>query len=255
MTEQRRDELTRRMDEAVLLPPSDPVRRQVYHEILQAGEWAREHWLELVRQHERLRLDLLDVEPPAGLADRLTALADEPASVRPGPDRAGLLSRRRLLGMAASVAALASAGSVAWFGGTGRGVEGRFQELGEAVHAHHAVPHPVSFASSDPAQVPGQFAGAFEWDVRMPTMGRAYELIGAKACELAGEPVLCTQWRDSQRRRYSVFQFCAPDHGLPSDYGRRVVRAAEHSDVTFWTEGHCAYVMTADSEPAGQAAV
>ena len=250
MNASERDELIRRMEEAVLLPPGDPVRQQMCCEVVEAGEWARQYWLELVRSDEKLRLELLDVEPPAGMEQRLRSLADEPAGSEPSRVARGpLLSRRGLLGMAASVAALASVGSVAWLR-EGRSLEARFAHLGEAVGSHHAHPHAVDLATSDPTQAVAHFAGAFEWDVRLPTMDASYEFIGASRCRLNGEPVLCTQWNDRDGRRYSIFQFCAPDHGLPEQFDRRTVEVpmagSRRGEVTFWTEAHCAYVMIPD---------
>ena len=97
-------ELQRRMAEAAALPPHDPYRIETARLVTEAGDWAEQQWLELMREDEQLRLDLQHVDPPVGLIDRLLAVPDQTA---PRDSRL-----RNSLGWAAAVAAMLALATV-----------------------------------------------------------------------------------------------------------------------------------------------
>ncbi|KKK57839.1 hypothetical protein LCGC14_3050430, partial [marine sediment metagenome] len=54
MTDHEKDRLRRRMEEVAALPADDPLHKEVFRQVSQAGPWAEQYWLELLRNDEKL---------------------------------------------------------------------------------------------------------------------------------------------------------------------------------------------------------
>lgn len=87
MTSETQDEIRRRMSEAVLLPPSDPLRQSVVERVAAADGALEREWLELVQEDERLRVELARVRPPP--PDLHRRLLDIPAQAQPNAPVSG----------------------------------------------------------------------------------------------------------------------------------------------------------------------
>ncbi len=81
MTSETHEEVRRRMSEAVLLPPSDPLRQSVVERVAATDGALEREWLELVQEDERLRVELARVKPPR--PDLHRRLLDIPAQAQP----------------------------------------------------------------------------------------------------------------------------------------------------------------------------
>jgi len=239
-----------RMHEAVSLDHSDPRRLEMLREIVEAGEATEQQWLELVERDERLRLDLLKVDPPSALAERLRELPNGTPDVVASPWRWFV---RRLPALAAVVA---MAVGMTWLTVAAlhdEPTEG-FDSLGRFAvdHYYYHRSGPMLLPTSNAKAIESRFGDRVDYTVRLPQMDAAFKLLGATICELDGHDVICTKW-DRDGKTYTVYQFCATDHGLREAFERRTVRARDSAgqrdehDVVFWTENHCAYAMVTDA--------
>ncbi len=88
MTSETHEEVRRRMSEAVLLPPSDPLRQSVVERVAATDGPLEREWLELVQDDERLRVELARVKPPR--PDLHRRLLDIPAQAQPNAVMSGM---------------------------------------------------------------------------------------------------------------------------------------------------------------------
>lgn len=248
MNEQDTQALRRRMAEAVSLPPEDPQRRAVLREVAEASDWAEAEWLHLVEEDERLRIDLLRVQPPAELKERLTEL---PAGA-PRP-RGRWLPRR--FGFAAAAAVLLIAALlVAINPPAGDALQTRMRAF-STLAAQHAHDHrEYRHQPADASDLIRRVADGVRYPVRVPEMPPGSRLLGAQVCSLGGHRVICTEWIRNGRS-YTLYIFCPTDYDLPWNLDRRSLRQehpwdaqAEAQEITFWSDDHCAYALLPEAK-------
>ena len=87
MTPQEHEDVRRRMPEAVLLPPAHPLRQAVIEHLAVTDGPLEREWLELVKEDERMRVELARVKPPS--PDLHRRLMDIPAQTPVLPSRVG----------------------------------------------------------------------------------------------------------------------------------------------------------------------
>ncbi|MBI2944933.1 MAG: hypothetical protein HYY25_12090 [Candidatus Wallbacteria bacterium] len=253
--------LRQAMAEASVLPPDDPVRRQLEQDVARGPEWARQEWLELIRGDEALRIALRQVEVPPGLVPRLLLLADQCAppeagaepqvqrldSRPPGRMRSlGLFAGRRLA-LASSIALVVL---MVWFGISSlrSDKEATLQTLALlATQDHMNTPH-LQVKGSDPRQVAEFLSSSMGFPVSFPALGPGHTLMGGRSCRLGSHPVAYTYWQGPGGPE-SLFQLRLEDFGVGSLTSRRVVHPASPAasrspcEVVIWREPHGGYVL------------
>ncbi len=265
--------LTERMSEAAALPPHDPRRLEVSREVVTAGEAMEQKWLEMIAEDERLRLELLHVEPPVGMQERLLNLPDQ--TVAP-PWRLGWLSVAR----AAAIAGLIGLGVWALTGpqdplliSTHPGastqnpdpdqqVRQQISSLGRAAldhvakHAKH--PHHLKLASNDAAALEKDLNRKVNFQVRIPRLSGGYALVGANICRIQNIDAICTHWTKNGQR-YTLIQFCQGQCALPAEFQKQIVtddhqpyRPDESPQAIFWSENTIAYALVPESALASK---
>ncbi|MHC4996191.1 MAG: hypothetical protein ACYTGQ_14195 [Planctomycetota bacterium] len=246
------EQLLRRMEEVAALPPHDPQRIELLAEIIEAGPEAEAHWIDLIADDERARLDLLRVHPPAGLAERLHTLPHDhlgSLNLHPNP-----FLRPRLWATVGAAACVIFAVSLT-VGQLNRGLrlDRQFNNLGAMAANHHELHEPharYTFRGPDAAIVTAGLRAQpnLPFEATIPTLGPEYKLLGARICQLGGEKVACTQW-ERNGKTYTLYQFCPDNFDMPDTFARRNVAlpGLTHNDpetaVTFWAEGQCAYAL------------
>jgi len=188
MNLQEREQLRRDMDEAVLLPEDHPTRKQVMQRVQQAGDWAEEHWVELVAINERMRLELPQVTPPTGLTERLLAITSTTQTHRRSPAK-----RRAFTG---AFAAMLVIGLLVWQwpSGPGDGATAA-QTLAQLAAADHLRGPAMTVRSSNPDEVKTALDATTALAVHMPDLGGDYRLEGGRICKFDQCPVVYTCWR------------------------------------------------------------
>lgn len=236
------ESLHERMARAAALGPDHPLRHAITVEIAQADEPTQRDWLDLLRDDERLRLNLHRVEIPASLATALDGIPDQ----APVAGRIGRSFRRHApLALAAMV--LLALGLTVALSLPGRMFDRTTQRIARAAMTTHAAQPVLTVRTDDPDQLIARLADHMHIALRMPNM-EGFALVGGAVSQIDGKHVLLSRWtRDG--RSYSLYQFCSKDFGLSDDFDRRILCpfAGENPDdpcrVIVWTEGHCAYAL------------
>jgi len=247
MNDTPQEALRRRMAEAAALPAHDEHRLAVAREVLEAGDWAEAEWLELIREDERLRLELLRVPPPTGMIERLRQIPREapPVGIH-WLRRAGSAAAALLLGIGLWLAVQQRAQNPS--------LDGRFQQLGLLAinHHNHHTPLGPSIRGSDRFRLAAVLDRRLHYDIDLPDLGGDFELLGVSVCKLGAHPVACTQWRKGDRT-YTLLQLCQRDFELPERFAKQRVKhitAGQLQQAVFWTEKGCAYSLIADAGPS-----
>ena len=241
MTPEQQENLLRAMEEAALLPTEDPMRREIETRIVEAGTWAEKEWLELLQSDEQLRLDLQRVAAPAGLDEKLTAIPDEVPIPLP--------SRRFWIYPATAAAMLLLTVGVLQLLESQN--EGSLNTIAMLAISNHQNIDYVSIDSDKEGEVEDHLARKVEFDVRIPALAKHLQLKGGRKCGLGTQDVVCSRWVKGDRK-YSLYQFCCKDFGLPGDILKQIVIpkfpsvSNKEYSVLFWTEGNCAYALVAD---------
>ena len=276
LNEKQIEQLKQRMSEAAALPAHDPLRLEVSREVVAAGETMERLWLEMVAEDERLRLELLHVQPPVGLQQRLRQLPEgETTTGFPGP--IGLATFAR----AAAVAALVALGAWALLGPDAFVRRGgpisvnsdppssektvrRIQTLGQATldHvAHHHVRHPniLKKVSGNAEALQRDLNAAVDFEVRIPNLGKDYRLLGANLCRIEGVEAVCTHWVKNGQR-YTLVQFRRDQCDLPAVFKKQLVtpddtrpyRPDALPQAIFWSEDSIAYALVPETALASR---
>ena len=247
MNLQEREKLCRDMADAVLLPEDHPTRKQVMRRVQQAGDWAEEHWVELVAINERMRLELPQVTPPAGLTERLLTITTTTQTRRHSSAK-----RRAFAGAFASMLVI---GLLVWQwpAGSGDGVAAA-QTVAQLAAADHLRKPVMTVRSSNPDEVATVLDATTALAVRMPDLGEAYRLEGGRICKFDQRQVVYTCWRrDGQT--HSLYQFEPEAFGLTRGFSRMqtMIRPSLDSPaqrVEIWSEGPNGYALVCDEHDA-----
>jgi len=241
MTSEQQENLRRAMEEAALLPTEDPMRREIEARIVESGKWAEEEWLELLHSDERLRLDLQRIAIPAALEEKLMAIPDEVPVHR--------TSRRFWIYPATAAAML-----LLTFGILQLRQNPNAERLNTvamlAISNHENIDY-MSINSDKNVEVEKHLTKKAGFEVKMPDLNPSLQLKGGRNCGLGTHGVVFSRWI-KEDKKYSLYQFCCKDFGLPEEILKQVVipKCPSVSNkkccVLFWTKGGCAYALVAD---------
>jgi len=243
MNLQEREQLCRAMADAVLLPEDHPTRKQVMQRVQRAGDWAEEHWVELVTMNERMRLDLPQVTPPAGLTERLLTITATTQTRRHSS------AKRRAF--AGAFAAMLVMGLLVWQWPAGSGEDvAAAQTVAQLAAADHLREPAMTVRSSNPDEVVTALNAATALAVRMPDLGEDYRLEGGRICKFDQRQVVYTCWRRNGQI-HSLYQFEPDVFGLTRGFSRiqTIIRPSLDSRaqrVEIWSEGPNGYVLVCD---------
>ncbi|MBI1367103.1 MAG: hypothetical protein GC162_00465 [Planctomycetes bacterium] len=248
------EDLRRRMAECAVLPPDHPMRLEVVSEVLAAGRWAENEWVGLVAGDERLRLDLMRVQPPVALEQRLKNLLESPEAFDRGRWSIGRGTQRALIVLAAMVLLAATL----WLGFgwlTPAGAEDRFEDFSIAAVEHQLMHRPMIVETSNPMELQRLLMGTVAFPFHVPDLRpQGYTLIGARPCHINGRDVIQSHWmRDG--KVYSLYIFCPPDFQLPDRFDRRTLtapigRSSQSLQIVLWSDDHCGFALMPKVPPA-----
>jgi hypothetical protein len=244
MTADQSGELRAAIEEALLLAEDDPKRREVLRRVEGAGDPARRLWLELMRENERLRLELRDVAMPQELRERLLEIPGR--SVR-------RLGRRRFGWWAAALLALpvlVAAAAVLWPALRGPGVAlEAVRDLAALAVQDHARRPDLEVLTKDRAAMVTMLGAEAPFGVYIPRLiDEHYRLEGGRICRFGDKPLVYTRWV-CRGREHSLYQVQPEDFGLPEHLEAQSVSvpAIGHDPplmrVRVWAEGSCAYAF------------
>lgn len=236
--------LRRRMEDVALFPPEDPQRQAVMQEISAIDGPLEQEWLQLLEDNERLRLELARVEAPAGLEQRLLAIARQHPRRRLWRFR----TPRWIFAVAAVVALVVGSSIFALL--NGQRSSRALQAFASLAANHHEAQPALSVSTEDWKVVEASFAGKFPLPIQRPSLDPDLRLQGGRLATLDGQQVLYTRWTD-RGTTHSLYQFCAKSFGLRHPLDRMTVlpRAGASEPrcrVIIWSEDHCDYAMVVD---------
>lgn len=251
MTPEKMEELRRRMNEVALLSHEHPDRQALLREISGIDGPLEREWLDLLREDERLRLELARVDPPPGLEERLLAIAREHPPRR----------RRWLLRWLAPLAAVVVVGLGVWVAITAvrqQRQEAALREFAVLAVAGDERRPELTVTTPDWQVVRASLQDQFPRSLDRPTeLDPSLSLVGGRAIMLAGNRVLYTRWQAPDGRNCSLYVFCATDFGLRRPLERRTitprVSPGGRVQVLLWTEGHCDYALVLEQVDATEA--
>jgi hypothetical protein len=247
------EELRRRMEEAALFAPEDPVRQAMVREISQLGGGVEQEWMDILQENERLRIDLARVNPPPGLQERLLAIPEQNHPRMRWWFRPPLLSPR-WIGAVAALLAVAF-GLIALLGQWEPRQARAVQTVASLAMASHEAYPQLQIASSDWGEIERSIDREFRFEIQRPDMPPDVELVGAAVTTLAGSEVLYTRWREPGGVYCSVYQFCARDFDLKRPLPRQAILPGVGDidgrpfEVIVWSEGHCDYALVRKAAP------
>lgn len=243
MTPERMEELRRRMAEVSLLPHEHPERQALVREISGVDGPLEQEWLDLLREDERMRLELARVNPPPWLEERLLAI----------PGQHHPRAKTWLFRWMGAMAAVLVVGLGVWWAVAAARTHEQSAALEDfallAIAADDGRPA-LSVTTSDWQALHVALEGEVPYPLQRPAkLSPGLRLIGGKAMTLAGHKVVYTRCQ-ADGKTYSLYQFCAPDFGLRRPLERRAVapRVSQsgQSRVIVWSEGHCDYALVVE---------
>ncbi len=243
MTDHHQDQpLTERMEHAAALPPEHPVRYALTVELARADAETQRQWLDLLRDDERLRLNMHRVDAPASLSNALEEIPDQ----APTAGRIGWsILRRASLALAAAV--LLAVGLTITVNVPDWTFDHTTRRIAAAAMTTHTVRPQLTVQTASSEQLVERFNEHLHFKPRLPAM-EGFTLVGGAISQIEGRPVLLSRWtRDG--RSYSLYQFCNKDFDLSNDFDRTILcpfageKPGDPCRVILWTEGHCAYAL------------
>ncbi len=242
-----------RMLEVSMLPPGDPSRIELEAEITAGQGWARDEWLRLLEENELIRLELIAVEVPAGLAESLLLIRSS------GEQRwFAKMIASPILRVAATVVLLLGFGSGVFYVREQAANDRKITELAKLALDHYVNDIDVSVITLDPNYMARYLEGSVPFAVKMPVVESDLSLIGGRSGSLGAYPAVYSRWSHQARRQSvcSIIQFRSQDFGLPESVAREVVHSSNvncpaakdiNCDVVVWSEEGNGYVLVADS--------
>ncbi len=240
----KKEELLRLMEEAVILPPEDPQRQAVETAIAGEEAWAKEEWLDLLREDELLRLELRRVSSPAGLEQRLLSIPEEVR--RPG------LFVPRWFGVAAAILVFAMGAGLLRHFHKAAGFSEQINNIALFAASDHVNNHLLAMKMGDKTAIVTHLSKQVPFKVKIPNLPSGFQLIGGRKCSLGTRTVVYTRWKWRQIG-YSLFQLCPKDFDLPDAFPRQIVStkgpamAGEPCEILIWAENGCAYAIVTGS--------
>lgn len=209
-----------RLGEAALLPTCDARRQAVEAEVARRGGWIRDEWLALIAEEEGLRLALHRARPPEDLSERLLALPDRAWPLR-------LLPRRSAPLLAVAALALLALGAFWFFNAQSDArseahVAVALQEVALLSISDHLDTHAVEIEAENAALLSNRLSAVVPFEVSLPDLSPAFELVGGRRCTLGSHPVAFSSWR-SARGALTVLQLRSEDFDLPRTLSLRDV--------------------------------
>ncbi len=250
MTDHEKDRLRRRMEEVAALQADDPRHEEVFRQISEAGTWAEQYWLELLRDDEKLRLLLRHVHPSEDLRERLLKI----------PSTTVLRRRnvRRTL-VCAGVAAVCLVVAV-WVSlsviRTGPTLTEATRALAVLAAIDHVKQPELTVKTAISSEIASQLNAAVKFPISIPVLGEEYDLLGGRVCKFGTRPIVYTRWR-RRGREYSLYQVWPTDFDLPRKFPTQVVSIpAKRKEpagyrVIVWSEGHCAFALVSHAFARG----
>lgn len=246
MNDHEKDRLRRRIEEVAALSVDDHRHQEVFRETSEAGTWAEQYWLELLRRDEKLRLLLRHAHPPEDLQERLLEI----------PSTTVLSHRnvRRAL-VCAGVAASLIVG--AWLGlpvrRTGPTLTEAARSLATLVAIDHVKRPKLTIKTAISSEIITHLNAAVKFPISIPALGEEYALLGGRVCKFDTRPIVYTRWR-RRGQEYSLYQVSPKDFDLPREFQTQVVSISAKSKesvghlATIWTEGNCVFALVCENK-------
>ncbi len=235
--------LEERMEQAVVLPVDDSVRREVEEAVRAAGPSAQATWQDLLAEEAVLRAELGHLQVPVGLEARLATLPEVAARRR----RSWLGGPFRIAAAAAVLLAVGFAYSL-W------SPAGDLRHVAELAAANFMLDAHVTERVDDPTALGGILSERLPFDVELPDLGPQFDLVGGRTCALGKRPVAFSVW-EGPEGRCALYQFVPEDHGIDADTDRSEVRVACACSpscgccVEVWTEDRRGYALVTMKAP------
>lgn len=235
------------MEDAVLLPDDDPLRREILQRLDDADQEIQLAWADRLRESERLRLALRHVEPPGGLEQRLMRI---PATVRRpwwGLRPTGWRSAAVLAGAVITIATIVALLRTSTHG-TIADAASRLAALAIDDHAGRPV---LTVVAAGPREVESRLMTSAPFTVRIPALDEPYTLLGGRVCSFGTRPIIYTRWRKDYHD-HSLYQVRLTDFGLPDDLLPTTVTTPPTPGhpighrVVIWAEEAFAYALVCD---------
>jgi len=232
MNSQDKAKLRRAMGEAAILPPEDQERRSIEAQIAKAGPWAEKEWLGILEEDEHLRLELMRVDPPAGLEERLLKI----------PNTIGqplYPSTFKWWAAAASVF-LALVGLLLLYAWKAPRTDSQVVTLAALAIENHMRNQTLTVETNDIDLLQKKLTHQVPFPVIVPEMGPGFSLIGGRNCKLCKYPAAYSLWSTPQGKS-ALFQLRASDFGLPPNMKKDIrcyknlVRPGDPCDTVIWT--------------------
>lgn len=252
---EHRDDLRQRMAECAALDASDPMRRDLLREIVEADQALQQEWIDLIADDERTRLDLIDATPSSSLHRRLQELPDT-TPVADAPATAGSIRSRTWTRPLVSMAAAVLIGATIWLalGPLAPDAQAaRLDAFGAAAVEHHLMGMPMIIQTADVGQLDERLRGTVDFAYHLPDLTKdGYTLVGARPCHLKGKDIIQSQWK-RDGKLYSVYVVCPPDFDLPKTIDRcdigltKPASDGSRRTVTVWSGGDCVYAIVPET--------
>jgi hypothetical protein len=258
------DELRQQMAEAAVLPPDDPRRLAVMRDIVASRDAVlHEEWITLIASDEQMRLDLIDVEVPAGLLDRLRQVPD--AAEAEAPIRHVRFARPRW-SVAVSIAAMIAVAGLVWLTNLQQPIDSEFdlrlKTLALLALDHSNTITPVTptaatntagkgtlaVATTDKPITANLSADSFGFKPEAPQLPPHMKFVNAAKAFIGGHPVVAFHILDEGQPR-TIYQFKPDDYNLPHSFTARTIQPPgpwynhQKGEVTFWTDKSKAYAI------------
>jgi len=234
-------EMTRRMDEASLLPADHPRRQQVRDEVAAAGDSVQQQWLELQRENEELASHLQEVTPPSGLTDRLLRIP-EASPRRP-------MRVRVMLAAAAAIIIISAAAVIAIVQPASQQSDRAVSQLASLVAQDHMAQPKLTVVESDWNDAVASLQSSSPFRIQLPSKPDGAALVGARICSFDDGPLVYSRWTDVRGNALSVYQLRLSDFGIPAHLPPKTIiphsgtASADPCRVRLWSDDDFAYAV------------
>jgi len=236
-------QLTRRMEDAAMLPPEHPMRSEVERDVREAGPWAQRQWEALLRENDALRHRLAEPTLPAGLEDRLLRIPETaPKRWRTVPAPA----------LAAAVIALLAIVSLLV---VNRSHDARHTDtiagLAALIAADHSSHPELTVRTDDPEHIIDQLKDNAPFEIHPAVAPASATLLGARICRFEQGPLVYMRFIDAGEE-ISMYQLRLSDFNIPANLAARNIMSASTTDrpakcrVRLWSDQRFAYAIVRD---------